>query len=247
MYKIVSLLVFMLISGSVLSNGNYKKIKISEDLEILQLSDNSFVHVSYAVLPGYGRYGSNGFIYLNDNEAFLFDTPVNDELTEKLIKWIRKSLKAEITGFVPNHWHDDCMGGINYLISQNIRTYGNVRTISIAKSKNLTAPKTGFEKEIKLKVGNETVVCKYYGAAHSMDNIVTWIPSEKVLFAGCMVKDLNSKTPGNLSDADVAEWPKTIDKVIADYSQAKTVIPGHGAIGGVDLLLHTRQLLRDNK
>ena len=43
--------------------------------------------------------------------AYLFDTPVNDALTKDLLDWIRDSLHAEVIGFVPNHWHEDCMGG----------------------------------------------------------------------------------------------------------------------------------------
>jgi metallo-beta-lactamase class B len=219
------------------------RIRVSDDLEIIKLSEHSYVHISYAELPGFGRFGSNGYIYTNNGEALLFDTPVNDVLTKRLTGWMTAALRVRIVGFVPNHWHDDCMGGLRHIHALNIPSYANERTIAIAKKKNLPVPQHGFRDSLTLKAGSGSVVCRYYGPAHSDDNIVAWAPSEKVLFAGCMVKDLASKSPGNLSDANISEWPRTIDRLISGYPGAKTVIPGHGKFGGIDLLTHTKEVI----
>jgi metallo-beta-lactamase class B len=222
-------------------------MKISEDIEVIQISTNSYVHVSYTQLPGFGRIGSNGLIYAVNGEALLFDTPMNDSLTMQLVNWITDSLKVRIVGFVPNHWHDDCMGGLNYLLSIGIPSYANEKTIAIAKSKDLPIPQHGFVDSLTLYLGDQMVVCKYYGPAHTLDNIVTWIPSERILFGGCMVKEMKSETLGNIADADLAEWPNTIARVIANYSSANIVIPGHGALGNQELLKHTLDLLTKTK
>jgi len=229
------------------SQGWFQHIKVSEDIDIIQISANSYIHVSYTHIPGWGRIGSNGLIYTVNGDALLFDTPMNDSLTEQLVKWITDSLKVRIVGFVPNHWHSDCMGGLNYLNSIGIPSYANEKTIIIAKSKNLPIPQHGFVDSLILHVDNQTVLCKYYGPAHTTDNIVTWIPSEKILFGGCMVKDMKSETLGNIADADLTEWPKTIARVITDYTSADIIIPGHGAFGGQELLEHTLDLLMKTK
>jgi metallo-beta-lactamase class B len=229
------------------SQWTFQHIKVSKDIDIIQLSKNSYIHVSYSQVPGFGRTSSNGFIYTNNGEALLFDTPMDDSLTAQLVTWITHSLKVRIVGFVPNHWHVDCMGGLNYLNRVGIPSYAHEKTIAIAKSKNLPIPQHGFVDSLALHLGNQTVICKYYGPAHTSDNIVTWIPSEKILFAGCMVKELNSGILGNLADADLSEWPKTITRVIADYSSASIVIPGHGACGSQELLTHTQDLLTKTK
>jgi metallo-beta-lactamase class B len=229
------------------SQGTFQHIKVSEDIDVIQLSTHSYIHVSYTQLPGYGRIGSNGFIYTYNGEALLFDTPMNDSLTEQLVTWITDSLKARIVGFIPNHWHDDCMGGLNYIKSIGIPSYANEKTIAIAKSKNLPIPQHGFNDSLILHLGNKIIVCNYYGSAHTTDNIVTWIPSERILFGGCMVKDLKSETLGNMTDADLREWPKTIARVIAAYPSANIVIPGHGPFGGPELLKHTLDLLMKTK
>ena len=62
-----------------------------------------------------------------------------------------------------------------------------------------------------------------------------------------MVKDLTSETLGNIADADLVAWPSTIARVIAAYPAAQIVIPGHGAIGGSELLRHTQVLLKRTK
>jgi metallo-beta-lactamase class B len=240
---ILVLIVFGLIINIGFSQNEYTKIKISEDIELIKLSEDIYVHISYADMPGYGRIPSNGMIYLNKNEAFLFDTPITDSLTKDLYNWLSDSLKLKIVGFIPNHWHSDCMGGLRYLQKHGVDSYANEITIEIAKSKELPVPAHGFKDSLRLQLGNKQICCYYLGAAHTLDNIVVWIPSEKVLFAGCMVKSLNSSNLGNTVDGDLKSYPKTIDNLIKKFSTAKIVIPGHGQFGDVDLIKHTRELL----
>jgi glyoxylase-like metal-dependent hydrolase (beta-lactamase superfamily II) len=88
------------------------------------------------------------------------------------------------------------------------------------------------------------VECFYPGAAHSPDNIIAWVPSEKILFGGCMVKSNQSTGLGNIADADLKLWPQTIKKIISSYPDAEIVIPGHGNFGDKSLLLHSLKLLK---
>ena len=96
---------------------NYRKIQISDDMEMIQLSEKVYVHVSISEIAGFGKVSSNGLIFVNGDEAFLFDTPVTNSQTENLVKWITDSLFTVISTFVPTHWHDDCLGGLEYLHS----------------------------------------------------------------------------------------------------------------------------------
>jgi metallo-beta-lactamase class B len=239
-------LIVFIIAGLIQYNGfsqvDFKRIKVSKDIELIKLSENAYVHVSYSDLPKFGRYPSNGLIFINKSEAFLFDTPMTDSLTMDLVSWLNDSMKLKIVGFVPNHWHNDCMGGLRFLRNQKIESYANQMTIDIAKSKELPIPKHGFKDSIQLPLGDKLIKCYYFGAAHSLDNIVVWIPSEQILFAGCMIKSINSKDLGNTVDGDLLAYPKTIDKLINKFPSAKIVIPGHGQFGGLDLIKHTRKL-----
>lgn len=200
--------------------------------------------MSYACLPGFGRFASNGLVLVKDREAFLFDTPVTDSLTSRLVKWLSDSLKVTITGFVPNHWHNDCMGGLKYLQGIGVRSYANQKTIDIAAAQGLPVPGTGFRDSLVLDFYGSTIECFFPGLAHSLDNIVVWIPSEKMLFAGCMVKSLDSQNLGNTVDGDIKSYSVTIEKVIKRYPTVRIVIPGHGSFGGPELLEHTLKLSR---
>jgi metallo-beta-lactamase class B len=224
------------------SQIEYKKIRVSDDIELIKLSENAYIHISYSVLPKFGRISSNGLVFINDGKAFLFDTPVSDSLTKDLVSWLTDSMKVKIVGFVPNHWHIDCMGGLKFIQDQRIESYANQMTIDIAKAKNLPVPSHGFKDSLQLQLGDKLIKCYYLGAAHSTDNIVTWIPSEKILFAGCMVKSINSQDLGNTADGDLIAYPGTIDKVFNKFPTAKIVIPGHGQFGGLDLIIHTKEL-----
>jgi metallo-beta-lactamase class B len=238
----IILIFLVVIQFEGFSQFDFTKVHISKDIELIKLSENAYVHVSYSSLPNFGRFPSNGLVFINGGEAFLFDTPVTDSLTKDLVSWITDSMNVKIVGFVPNHWHEDCMGGLSYLQDQNIVSYANQMTKEIATAKNLPVPTVGFTDSLQLQLGNKLVACHYFGAAHSIDNIVVWIPSEQVLFAGCMIKSAHSKDLGNTVDGDLTAYPKTIDKLIERLTNAKFVIPGHGQVGGIELIKHTKEL-----
>lgn len=243
MKKLIIVIIVVLSQCYGFSQSGYKKIKVSSDIELIKLSEHAYVHVSYAEIPPYGRVASNGLVFINGGETFLFDTPVTDSQTKDLVTWLKDVMKLNFVGFVPNHWHSDCMGGLGYLQSLKIKSYANQKTIEITRSKHLPVPTYGFKDSLQLKLGNKLIKCYYFGAAHTMDNIVVWIPSEKILFPGCMIKSMDAKDLGNISDGDLLAYPGTIDKLINKFPSAKIVIPGHGAIGGFELIRHTKELL----
>lgn len=239
----------MLLSGFWISFSQNQdtKIIISKDIELIKLTDNVYLHISYYELEPYGRFPSDGMVYINDQEAYLFDTPMNEELTIELVSFIKDSMKIKIKGFVPNHSHDDCTAGMKYLNDRGITSYANIMTTNILSEENLALPQISFQDSLIIDFNNEEIICKYLGAGHTSDNIVVWLPSEKVLFGGCMIKEMSSKSLGNIADADLEQWPETIKRVMNEFPDAKYVIPGHGKVGGTELLTHTIELLTKKK
>lgn len=217
-------------------------IKISGDLQLIRISENAFIHVSSTVLPGYGRVTANGLIYTDRHKAYLFDTPWNDALTEILVTFMEREMGLKMAGFVPNHWHEDCMGGLGYLKSRKIRSCANNLTRDIAREKGLPVPDHGFSDSLTLNPGRREIKCYFPGAAHSMDNIVVWIPSEKILFPGCICKSIDAPNLGNTADGDTDAYAATVEWIIRKFPDAKIVIPGHGPHGSPELLTHTKNL-----
>jgi glyoxylase-like metal-dependent hydrolase (beta-lactamase superfamily II) len=75
---------------------------------------------------------------------------------------------------------------------------------------------------------------------------VVWIPQEKILFGGCMLKALAWNGLGFTGDADVEEWPNTLNRLLEDFSGAEIVIPGHGDYSDLSLVYHTLELLKND-
>jgi metallo-beta-lactamase class B len=222
-----------------------EKQVISEDLEIIKISDNAFVHISYKEYSTFGRVPCNGLIYMNNNEAVILDTPPDSIITSQLLSWIIKKFpEVKIKGVIVNHFHEDCLGGLNEFHKLNIKSYSYESTPALAEKINLPVPQNTFKAKLDLEVGKEKIICMYFGEAHTKDNIVVWIPDEEILFGGCMIKSLNS-SKGNLVDANVGEWANTVTKVKREFPDSKVIVPGHGAVGGKELFDYTIKLFTE--
>lgn len=239
------LLIIILLSLTVIIPvlAQQSQKRITDDVEIQKLSDNVYLHRSYFQTKNFGKVAANGLIIIKDGKALMIDTPWNNEQTKELFKWVNDSLNATVNTFIATHWHDDCIGGLEFLETKGVKSYANQMTIDIAKEKRLPLPQQGFSDSLKIEFSNIPIECFYLGGGHSSDNIVVWLPTEDMLFAGCCIKDMSSTNLGNLSDADVKTWPTTIQKIMKKFSKVKTVVPGHGSIGGCELMEHTIELL----
>ena len=245
--KALLYILLTIVSFTGLSQQLNEKTIIGTDIELIKISENILVHISYFHEPTFGRFPSNGLVFIQNKKAFLFDTPMTDSLTQVLVSWLQDSLHVSVVGFVPNHWHNDCMGGLRYLQRIGIKSWANQMTIDKAIAENLPVPDTGFTDSLTIDFEGKDIKCYYFGAAHSLDNIVVYLPSEKILFAGCMAKEIYSKNLGNTIDGDLNEYPKTISKVISRFQDAEIIIPGHGNFGRKKLLFHTLELSKKQK
>ncbi|WP_282142627.1 subclass B1 metallo-beta-lactamase [Cellulophaga baltica] len=215
----------------------------SDTLKLIPLSNNTFQHITYLNTNDYGKVACNGLVVIHNNEAIIFDTPTSNAVSTELIRWITEIKKSSIKAIVVNHFHEDCLGGLTAFHDIDIPSYGNTQTLALSKEKNLVTPKYGFDSEITLKVGELEVMNRHFGEAHTADNIVSYIPSEALLFGGCMVKSLNA-TKGFTGDANLEEWSNTIQKIKEEYPDLKLIIPGHGNAGGQELLDYTIELFK---
>jgi metallo-beta-lactamase class B len=239
-----AILGLLLWSNLIFTQTKPTQINICDELQLIKISENAYVHVSYIHQPNGTKTPCNGMILVDNNKAFLFDTPNIDSTTQILLSFISDSLKLQVTGFVTNDWHWDSMGGLAVLNSMGIVSYANEMTRQIAKSKGLPAPTIGFTDSLAIKFGDKDIFCYYLGAAHTIDNIVVWIPSEQILFADCMIKELAATNLGFTGDGDLKEYPVTLKKVSEKFPNAKTVIPGHGLYGGFELIDHTIKMAK---
>lgn len=205
------------------------------DLEIKKIAENVYQHTSYEKVKTWGLVGSHGLVFVDGKDAYIIDTPSTEKDTKTLVQWISAQ------GFTPKasisaHFHSDSTAGIAYLNSLPIPTYASKLTNELLDKKGVAQATHSFTKNPYWLLKNKLEVF-YPGAGHSPDNIVVWLPKQKVLFGGCFVKP---EGLGNLSDAVIEDWTASAEKLIKRYSNAKIVVPGHGSIGDVSLLEKTK-------
>lgn len=148
-----------------------------------------------------------------------------------------------MTAVVVNHFHADCLGGLGEFHRRGITPYASKRTLELAGLDGMEVPKKSFNQRIELMVGDRKVYNEYFGEGHTTDNIVSYLPDEKVLFGGCLIKSVGAGK-GYLGDANVSAWSETVQKVKAKYPLAEVIIPGHGKRGGQELFDFTIQLFQ---
>jgi len=245
--KRISILMICLIGFISLIAQTNEKIVIDNDIQLIHLHDSIFVHVTWHQLDQYGRFPSNGLIMIRNGQALMIDTPMDNDKTERLTKFLKDSFSADLTKLIIGHFHDDCMGGLEYLKSIGVESIANSITVDKCIEIGLPIPSTPFTDSLTFVFNGEQIDCRYFGAGHSFDNITIWIPEKKILFGGCLIKSSDSRGLGNLSDAVVADWDFTIKKLMNEYSDIETVVPGHGDFGGIELLTHTIELVENEK
>jgi metallo-beta-lactamase class B len=227
--------------------GTIDKIVVDKDIQLIRLQDSIFVHMTFHTSANIDRFPSNGLVVIKNGQAIMVDTPMDNDKTERLVRYLEDSLHVVLTKLIIGHFHDDCLGGLEYLQIKGIESIANHMTVEKCRELGLPVPSTPFKDSLTVDLQGEQIECRYLGGGHTFDNITVWIPSKKILFGGCLVRSSRSNNLGNLTDAVVDQWDVTIKKLMAQYPDVETVIPGHGDFGSEELLTHTLELVEREK
>jgi metallo-beta-lactamase class B len=259
--------------GALIGNqaGKWQDIVITsqldENLSIEEIKTNV-----YLVTHRFPWASNSLVVKLKKGEYLLIDTPYTDEATEKVVKFLigKDSSNLKITA-VNTHFHNDRLGGNGYLKKIGAHIYGSDLTVKLLnerglgngtldllkdstmkkyydywKDAKLTPPDSLFSlrKGLTLSFDNDTWEIYYPGPGHTQDNIVVYFPEQKILFAGCLIKSMESNSQGFIGDADLTNWSASAHNVFLKYPRARLVIPGHGKLGGRELIFHTMDLVK---
>jgi metallo-beta-lactamase class B len=225
----------------------------SEELDVNEVAAGVFVvnhktPISSNSLVVFGRDGSCLFV----------DTPWTPEATETLVEWVVNTMGGMPESIAVNtHFHLDRLGGNACLIKHGVPVYGSDLTIALIKEKGDAYIKGGKDvpvvppdhvfsaaKGCNLTFDDEPVEIWYPGPGHTRDNVVVYLPKRGVLFGGCLVKCMAAKDKGNIVDADLTQWAASLKALKKQFPDAKVVVPGHGAPGGMELIDHTIELVK---
>ena len=226
------------------ANLSFAQEKLPEPV-IEKIYHNVYLHKSYQKVKGFGLVSSNGLVVVDGDNAFIIDTPWSAQDTETLVNWI-KANGYKVAGSVSTHSHDDTSAGIGWLNEHGFSTYASQQTNKLLKQAGKAQASYSFNETI-FTLPQSNIEVFYPGEGHAPDNVVVWLPKQKLLFGGCLVKSRASKSLGYVGDANIPQWPKTIKNVLAQYPNVLMVVPGHGRVGDISLLDNTHGLAMDNQ
>lgn len=151
-----------------------------------------------------------------------------------------------ITLAIATHFHSDRTGGMDALRRHGVRVLAHPLTCKLASDRQLPVPDPieAFG-DAPYSLGDD---CELFfpGGRHTRDNIVLWLPHQKVLCGGCFLNSTTSRDLGNLDDAVVADWAASVESMHTRYPAPKMTVPGHGTTAG-DAVAHTLALLKPPK
>jgi metallo-beta-lactamase class B len=242
--KLATILIFLIVTLPEFSQSS-DDIRLSQDLRLHRVSDNVWIHISDIVMKPWGKVDANGLAVLCGSMLVLVDTPWNDGQTEKLVEWFKKNHAVQQVTVIIGHYHQDNLGGLGWINRQGYDSWSLKRTKEICFEKNLPAAKNTWEESKIFSFGDFLIEAYFPGSGHTEDSVCAYLKNDKILFGGCSVKSLASKTLGNTAEADLAAWPDAIRSMKNRFADAEIIIPGHGPEGGPELLDHTLKLLRN--
>ncbi|RKH63324.1 COR family subclass B1 metallo-beta-lactamase [Corallococcus llansteffanensis] len=216
---------------------------LAEDVRVRRIAPGLWVHVTSAGKE-WGQWAgtpANGLIVEDGDASILVDTGWNPRQAEALLTWARDTLHHPVRAAVVTHFHEDRTGGIPALDAQGIPVHALEDTARRAAAQGKPVP--GQRLSDAQDFGPLSVF--FPGAGHAPDNLIVFHPASGVLYGGCFVKDAAAKDLGNLGDADVTAWPSSLQRARQHYPDARVIVPGHGLLGGPELLGHTEALLRE--
>ncbi|HMN82891.1 MAG TPA: MBL fold metallo-hydrolase [Burkholderiaceae bacterium] len=205
----------------------------------IRLSDHAYAYTTEG--------DPNSGVIVGDNACMVIDTTATPAMAANLIARIREVTDKPIKYVVLSHYHAvRVLGASAYFAegAQDIiasrgtwelivergeadmkseierfpRLFAGVETVP-----GLTWPTIVFERELTLHLGSLEVKLMHLGSGHTKGDTIAWLPAEKICFSGDLVEYNAGVYTG---DAQLAEWPATLDKLAALGPQK--LVPGRG-------------------
>ncbi len=215
-------------------------------LHIQHLTDNFYVYTTYKKLNEV-MYPSNSMYLVTDSGVVLFDSPWESSQFQPLLDSIFAKHNKKVVLAIATHYHDDRTAAFDFLRRKGVKTYSSKLTYELCEKYNENKASFYFTNDTIFELGDYKFETFYPGEGHTKDNIVIWFNDFKILYGGCLVKSTDNITLGNVTDANIDEWPLSIEKLINKYPNRNFVIPGHFGWSSNLGLEHTLQLLMQKK
>jgi peptidoglycan/xylan/chitin deacetylase (PgdA/CDA1 family) len=214
-------------------------------VSLSRISDTLWLHTSTRELEGVGSFPSHGLYVEHEDGGLLIDTAWGEAATVELLEQIEQQVGQRPRAAIVTDFHDDRAGGVAQLKAAGIEVWSSPGIIDRLSAASMPAPAHAFEQETPWSGtrGGVEFFAWFPGAGHSPENLVVWLPDQRVLFGGCLLRPYESRGLGNLEDADLDAWGPTLRAVRERYGAAQMVVPSHGELGGPEIIDHSLALV----
>ena len=208
------------------------------------------------IVEDYFYLQENSMVYVGEKAVTVVGATWTPETAKLLANEIGKVTSKPITEVIDTNYHPDRAGGNAYFKSIGAKIVSTKMTSDLLTQHwdemvryvqkgfpdypalPLVSPDKTFAGDFELQSG--AVKAIYLGPSHTPDGIFVFFPEEKVLYGNCILKE----QLGNLDFANLAEYPKTLEKLKQLSLGFSTIVAGHwSAIHGPELIDQYLQLL----
>ena len=195
---------------------------------------------------GYTAEGDpNSGVIVGDDSVMVIDATATPVMAEDLIAKIRGVTDKPIKYVTLSHYHAVRVLGASAYGAQQIIASRPTYELIVERGQEdwqseyerfprlfqnadsvpgLTWPTMVFEKQMTVYMGKLEVQLIQIGPGHTRGDTIAWLPAERMLFSGDLVEFNAGIYTG---DAQLEEWPDTLDKLRA--LKPKALVPGRGA------------------
>ncbi|WP_291843247.1 subclass B1 metallo-beta-lactamase [Maricaulis sp.] len=226
---------FMLLAAALVMSQAEETPRI----DIEPVADGVWRHVSFQDLGGAAPTPSNGLVIETPVGLVLVDTAWGEAETRQLLAVIERQFGQRVIAAIVTHAHEDRIGGADVLAAADIPVYATPEINAAARERGLpeAAHALGEGLPPALMVAGLSWLAVEGG--HARENIVVYHAPSRTLFGGCFIRPLEYRGVGYVEDGDVPAWPAALERARAAYLEAVHVVPGHGQVGGPELITHT--------
>lgn len=234
--------IYFIISGCAVNSQ-----ALTLPLKIAHLVDSFYVYTTYGDAGGGYIFPANGMYVVTPEGSLLIDTPWDSTQFQPLLDSINSRHHSRVVACIATHFHEDRTAGLTYYGSRGIRTYSTARTDSLSMTYGKPRANYVIPEDTSFVFGNSSFHLFFPGWGHSPDNIVIWWPDHKILYGGCFIKSVESRSVGNLSNANVDQWLLSLKRVKKKFSGAEYIITGHQSWLNKEAIDYSIQLLNTYK
>jgi glyoxylase-like metal-dependent hydrolase (beta-lactamase superfamily II) len=189
--------------------------------------------------------GGNSGILVSDSLVIVIDTKM-DEAAEQLFKTVKELAGNKPILVINTHYHPDHSTGNSFYTGQTIIAGGNyTKEFWVKEAGEKTLPTQWLQDRMDIKMGDDTVTLLNLAKnVHTASDIVVYLHKRKMLFGGDVI--LNKQAPAIMGVSDPDGYLMAFDMIPKQFDIQK-IVPGHGAVGGIEVINDFKQYFIDMK